>query len=155
MHVLPLLCICFSFWALAIAQLPFTFSPAFTASLNLLGTPAPIAIPGGTSVVLPINGTISGPLLSGKILGGFAHPSIYYNQTVEQNDIDAYGMTYSNSSFYFHVAGAGSPVGQVTRVEVTIGGSQYSSLTNGFILGSTSTNANRTVVTLDTYLVTL
>lgn len=71
---LRMICVLASCASLAIAQLPFSLEPVFTATLHLNGSPSPISIPGGDLVVLPVKGQITGPAINGTILGGFAHP---------------------------------------------------------------------------------
>lgn len=61
-------------------------------------------------------GTISGPLLNGKISGGLAHPSVYNNQTLEYPDFDLFGTTSEGVAFVVRQTGVGSTKGTVTRI---------------------------------------
>lgn len=62
------------------------------------------------------SGTISGPLLNGKISGGFAHPSVYNNETLEYPDFDLFGSSDDGSPFVIRQTGVGSTKGTVTRI---------------------------------------
>jgi len=138
---------------LAAAQFPFGFSPAFTATYVIGAPPSLIDIPGGIVVSEPVaSGTISGPLLNGKISGGFAHPSVYNDQTLEYPDFDLYGTSSDGQAFVIKQTGIGSTKGTVTRIELTIGGN-YTNLEYGYLLASVNANANLTVITSRAYLV--
>ncbi|MCJ1462728.1 hypothetical protein MMC07_001331 [Pseudocyphellaria aurata] len=133
---------------------PFQLQPIFTAKL-ILGKPyAPIPIPGGVLINEPITGgSVSGRGINGTILGGFAHPPVYNNGTLQVPVIDVYGVSEDGESFYIHETGVGSIPAQVTRIELTIGGAKYKSLRDGFILASVNANANRTAVAVQGFLV--
>ncbi|KAF1356889.1 hypothetical protein BDV97DRAFT_394766 [Delphinella strobiligena] len=135
------------------SQFPFSFTPAFTATYIIGAPPSLIDIPGGIVVSTPVaTGTISGPLLNGKISGGLAHPSVYNNQTLEYPDFDLFGTTSEGVAFVVRQTGVGSTKGTVTRIELTIGGN-YTNLEYGFLLASVNANANLTVITSRAYLV--
>lgn len=134
--------------------LPFHFQPIFTVNL-ILGKPyQPIKIPGGVLINEPIaGGTVSGSAINGTILGGFAHPPVYNNGTLQVPVIDVYGVSDDGESFYIHETGIGTQAAQVTRIELTIGGAKYKSLREGYILASVNANANRTAVAVQGFLV--
>lgn len=62
------------------------------------------------------SGTIVGPLLNGKISGGFAHPSVYNNETLEYPDFDLYGTSSDGLPFVIKQTGVGTTKGTVTRI---------------------------------------
>ncbi|KAK4939349.1 hypothetical protein LTR10_020336 [Elasticomyces elasticus] len=134
-------------------NLPFNFTYLFTATLEIGKPSNPIQIAGGTLLNEPVvAGTITGPAVNGTIQGGFAHPSVY-NTTMQVPGIDLYGVTNDNSSFYIHEAGVGLTYEQVTRIELYIGESRYSELSNGFILATVNPISNRTIAYVEGYLV--
>jgi hypothetical protein len=76
------------------SSLPFGFTPIFVANLSLGAPSKPISIPDSVLITEPItNGTVSGSAINATIQGGFAHPPIYENGTLQVSFIDAYGMT--------------------------------------------------------------
>lgn len=97
--------------------LPIQLQPIFTANL-ILGKPyAPIAIPGGVLINEPITGgSVSGQGINGTIQGGFAHPAVYENGTLQVPVIDVYGVSEDGESFYIYETGVGSIAAQVTRI---------------------------------------
>jgi hypothetical protein len=97
--------------------LPFTFTPAFDATILLGQRTRPINVTGGILVNEPIiGGSVTGPAINGTILGGFAHPSVYSDNTIQVPMIDIYGATEDGQSFYLHEEGIGKPTAQVTRI---------------------------------------
>lgn len=69
------------------------------------------------SSVRPITGgTLSGPSLQGKVLGGFASP-IYYNGGLqEQPEVYLFGTARDGTNFYVREQGVGNPSSWLTRV---------------------------------------
>lgn len=96
---------------------PFHLQPIFAANL-VLGKPYPaIPIAGGVLINEPITGgTVSGSAINGTIHGGFAHPPVYDNGTLQVPVIDVYGVSDDGESFYLHETGVGSAAAQVTRI---------------------------------------
>lgn len=97
--------------------IPFGFTYAFTAHLNLGKSLLRIAIPGGVVVPEPIaNGTVSGPAINATITGGIATPAVYENGTLQVPVIQAWGTTSDGVGFVINELGVGTPKGQVTRI---------------------------------------
>lgn len=98
-------------------SLPFELQPIFTANL-VLGKPyQPITIAGGVLINEPITGgSVSGSAINGTIEGGFAHPPVYNNGTLQVPVIDVYGVSEDGESFYIHETGIGTMAAQVTRI---------------------------------------
>lgn len=98
-------------------SLPFNFTQIFTASLALGNASSQIPIPGGALINEPIaGGSVTGSAVNGTIQGGFAHPPIYNNGTLQVAEIDVYGVTSDGQAFYIHEEGVGSNSAQVTRI---------------------------------------
>ena len=104
-------------------SLLFNLEPAFTATIKVSGRSPSVTVFGGELVNEPISGgTVVGPLVNATIEGGFAHPSIYKdesetgNVTVQAPVIDIYGKTDDGEAYYLHAAGLGSETGQVVRI---------------------------------------
>ncbi|KAK5089452.1 hypothetical protein LTR70_005965 [Exophiala xenobiotica] len=138
----------------ATASVPFNFTHIFNASLSLGKPSSSIPVPGGVLVNEPItNGTVAGSAINGTILGGFAHPPIYNDGTLQAPIIEVYGVTKDNESFYIHETGIGSNEAQVTRIEINVGGTKYQSLVDDFILASVNANTDRSKVNVQGFLV--
>jgi hypothetical protein len=98
-------------------SLPFGFKHVFSAQITISPGLTPINIPGGVTIIEPITaGTLTGSALNGTVLGGFAYPSIYYNQTLDIPSIALYGRTSDNQTFYVSEMGTGTVGSQVTRI---------------------------------------
>ncbi|KAL9096644.1 MAG: hypothetical protein Q9165_001131 [Trypethelium subeluteriae] len=103
---------------------PFTFTPAFTASIYLGARSRPINLPNAGAIITEVvtNGTVSGPLINATIQGGFAHPTIFVDQsekgnvTVQAPVIDIYGVTGDGEDWYLRAEGSGATTGQVARI---------------------------------------
>lgn len=99
------------------SNLPFNFTYAFTAVLQLGAPVPPVTIPGGILIAEPIkSGRVTGPAVNATILGGIAHPSLYDNKTLQVPSIDFYGVTDDGTSFFGHDGGVGSNAAQINRV---------------------------------------
>jgi hypothetical protein len=100
-----------------VPSFPFQFTELFTVTLEVGKILSPLAIPGGILVNEPIvGGNVSGSTINGTIDGGFAHPSVYGNGTLQVPAIDIYGKTSDGQSFYIHEEGIGLGSAQVTRI---------------------------------------
>ncbi|CAO2657787.1 Nn.00g039130.m01.CDS01 [Neocucurbitaria sp. VM-36] len=139
----------------ASTPLPFGFAYAFTAHLTLGEPLPPIAIPGGVLITEPIiNGTVSGAAINATITGGIATPSVYENGTLQVPAIQAWGITSDGFGVVINELGVGVPKGQVTRIQLSIGGgSKYAALRNGYVLATVDPNSDQTKVAVQGYLV--
>ncbi|KAG8527888.1 uncharacterized protein KY384_006804 [Bacidia gigantensis] len=107
----------------------------FTADLTLGAALPPIDIPGGTRLLTPVTGgTITGPALNATVTGGTAYPLFRNKMTVEEPEIIVFGTTDKNGTFFGTLAGVGSPVDQIVRIVIEIGG-PYAYLNESFIEG--------------------
>jgi hypothetical protein len=130
----------------------------FSAKLNVGRPLDPIPLlQGGTRTIEPlINGTVTGPLINGTIIAGFAAPitaagnNITGKTPVQLPQIYFYGITCDGTPFYAHEEGIGPIAGQNTRVVLEIGG-RYSALQSLYILAQPTINAARNVVTVEGY----
>ncbi|KAJ9603257.1 hypothetical protein H2200_012035 [Cladophialophora chaetospira] len=140
-------------------SLPFNTTYLFTATLNLGPPSNPITIQdtpsAGVIIAEPIlNGTVTGPALNGTITAGFAFPSLLKNGTIQAPLIEMYGVTNDGAELYIRETGIGTPKGQITRIELTIGGGEkYAALRDGFILTAVNPSADRKTVMAKGYLV--
>ncbi|KAF2155387.1 hypothetical protein K461DRAFT_112791 [Myriangium duriaei CBS 260.36] len=101
---------------------PFVLEHIFTGILHLGPASKPITTPGGVLVTEAItSGTVTGKAINATVQGGFAHPAVYSNGTVQSPVIDAYGVTEDGLSFYLHEEGVGTPQAQVSRIVGCIG----------------------------------
>jgi hypothetical protein len=76
-------------------------------SLNPAGFRGPVA-----------SGKVSGPSLPRDNTGGFAHPPIYNNGTLQVPVIDLHGATDDGEAFNIHEVGLGSTAAQVTALRL-------------------------------------
>ncbi|KAF2236795.1 hypothetical protein EV356DRAFT_565264 [Viridothelium virens] len=139
---------------------PFTSTPAFTASLYLDARSNPVHLPNAGSLITEVitNGTVSGPLINATIQGGFAHPTIFVDQsekgnvTVQAPVIDMYGKTEDGEDWYLHAEGSGATTGQVARIVFDVSGKKYAPLRDGFILAKITPNKQVTEVVVEGFL---
>ncbi|KAJ4373769.1 hypothetical protein N0V83_002508 [Neocucurbitaria cava] len=136
--------------------LPFNFTYAFTAQLNLGKPLPPINITGGVLNTEPIlNGTVTGPAINATVTGGIATPSIYQNGIIQVPTIQVWGITSEGYGFVINELGIGSPKGQVTRIQLTIGGlsKKYQALQDSYVLATVNPNKEQTKVAVQGYIV--
>lgn len=91
------------------SSLSFSFTSLFLAYLNLGPSSKPISIPSGILITEPItNGTASGPAINATIQGGFVHPPIWENNTVQGTPSSTHTEQRDARSFYIHEEGVGT-----------------------------------------------
>ena len=63
-----------------------------------------------------VNGTVTGPALSGTLTGGVAFPVFRDGMKIEEPDIVVYGETKAKGSIFATIEGVGNSTEQWTRV---------------------------------------